>query len=91
MVLISSFTSNFDNVLLAVESPAIRRARDSIQKGRAIIEERQKLIRLADRSEHCWMMVDEYTADDLADGSEDEKKIERAAEPLGSYSATILE
>ena len=61
-----------------VESPAIRRARDSIQKGRAIIEERQKLIRLADRSEHGWMMVDKYTADDLADGSEDEKKIEKA-------------
>ena len=33
-----------------VESPAISRVRDSIQKGRAIIEERQKLKRLADSS-----------------------------------------
>ena len=66
-----------------IESPAIHRAHYSLQKGQAIIEEWQKLIRLANRSEHSLMMVDEYTADNLVDSSEDEKKIakaERAAE-----------
>ena len=57
---------------------AIHRVLESVQKGRALLEERQKLIRLADRSEHGWGMVDEYMADDLAEDSEDEKKIEKA-------------
>ena len=58
-------------------SSAIQRVKESLQKGRSLIEERQKMIRLADRSDHGWGVVDEYTADDLADDSDDEKRIER--------------
>ena len=39
--------------------------------------ERQKLIKLADRSEFRWGVVAEYTADELADNSDDEKRIEK--------------
>ncbi len=58
--------------------PALDRAKEALKKGRSIIAERQKLIRLADRSEYGWNVVDEYLADDLASGSDDEKRIEKA-------------
>ena len=38
---------------------------------------RQKLIRIADRSELRWGVVAKYTADELADDSGDENRIER--------------
>ena len=38
---------------------AIQRVKESIQKGRLLLEERQKLIRLADRSDHSWGVIDE--------------------------------
>ena len=57
---------------------AVQRVKEAIKKGRSLLDERQKLIRLADRSEHGWGVVDEYTADDLAEDSDDEKRIEKA-------------
>ena len=59
-------------------TPAMQHVLEGLRKGRALIEERQKLIRLADCSEHGWGMVDEYTADDLAEDSEDQKRIDKA-------------
>ena len=51
---------------------------DSIKKGQVLIEEWQKLIRLADQLNHGWGIMDEYTADDLAEDLEDEKRIKKA-------------
>ncbi len=51
-----------------VQVPALQRALDSLKKGQKPIVERYKLIRLADRSEDGWNLVDEYTADTLATG-----------------------
>ena len=62
---------------------ALRRVKEAIQQGRRLLDERQKLIRLADRSEHGWGVVDEYTADDLADDSDDERRIEKAERKAG--------
>lgn len=44
----------------------------------ALVEERQKIIRLADRSEYAWDFVQEYQSDELAADSDDEKKISKA-------------
>ena len=59
-------------------SQSVERAKAALEKGAKRIAERQKLIKLADRSDFGWAVVTEYTADELADNSEDEKRIEKA-------------
>ena len=49
-----------------------------MQQGTKAISERQKLIRLADRSEYGWQLVEAYQRDELADNEKDAKKIEEA-------------
>lgn len=66
---------------------ALEKAKDSLKEGRELVNERQKLIKLADRSEYGWGVVAEYVADELADDSDDEKrmlKAEKAAERKAS-------
>ena len=43
-----------------------------------LLSERQKLIKLADRSECGWATVSAYVTDDLADTPEDERRISKA-------------
>ena len=43
-----------------------------------LIDERQKLIKIADRSESGWLTAQEYETDEIADDSDDEKRIARA-------------
>ena len=86
----ASFNAKVDQTLVQAESDvsvvernptstsAVQRVKEAIQKSRLLLEERQKLIRLADRSDHGWGVVDESTADDLAENSDDEKRIEKA-------------
>ena len=50
----------------------------NLREGKKIIENRQKLIRLADREERGWAFVREYTMDTLADNSDDEKRLRKA-------------
>ena len=55
-------------------------AYESTQEALKLIQKRQKLIKLADKSEGGWLVVQEYESDELADNSEDEKKIKKAQE-----------
>ena len=50
---------------------ALERAKEALKKGRKFISERQKLIKISDRSEHGWGVVQEYTADKFAEDSGD--------------------
>ena len=67
-----------------VETTSIRskelldRAARDLRKGNALLAHRQKIIKLADRSESGWAAVDEYEGDDLAEDSDDEKRMEKA-------------
>ena len=53
----------------------LMRAHDAVGEGKSIILHRQKL---ADSSENGWRFVDEYERNELAENSDDEKKIQKA-------------
>ena len=58
--------------------PAVEKARTLLKEGEKLIDTRQKCILIADRSEHGWATVAEYEEDELADNSDDEKRLFRA-------------
>ena len=53
---------------------ALAKAKEAVKEGRQLIARRQKLLKLADRSEFGWAVVEEYIDDDLAEDSDDEKE-----------------
>ena len=53
-------------------------ALEELKQGNDFIKQRNKLIRLADRSDNGWAVVNEYITDTLASDSDDEKRIRRA-------------
>ena len=67
-----------------VETTSIRskelldRAARDLREGNALLAHRQRIIKLANRSESGWAVVDEYEGDDLAEDSDDEKRMEKA-------------
>ena len=56
----------------------LERAKEALKEGMHLIDERQKLIKIADRSESGWLTAQEYETDEIADDSDDEKRIARA-------------
>ncbi len=44
---------------------------------------------MADRSELGWSIVSEYEADELADHSDKEKRLEKARRPLSENSVVV--
>ena len=61
-----------------LEKGNFAKTKESLDKGKSLIKDRQKLILLADKSPYGWKTVVEYKQHDLADDEEDEKKIYRA-------------
>ena len=61
-----------------LEQSALDKAKRAVDEGLRLISERQKLVKIADRSEYGWGVVAEYQADKLASGSDDERKFEKA-------------
>ena len=58
--------------------PALKRIKKILEEGRKLIAGRQKLILLVNRSQHGWDLVKQYEANELAEGSNDERKIRKA-------------
>ena len=63
--------------------PAVEKAKALIKEGEKMIDVRQKHIKIADRSEYGWATVAEYEEDELADNSDDEKRLFRAEGSAG--------
>ena len=57
---------------------ALEKAKISLRRGKDTLAHRQKLIKVADRSELGWAFVTEYETDGLAADLDDEKRLERA-------------
>ena len=69
-------------------SGVLEGAKKAVEEGMKLLTQRQKHIRLADRSEQGWKMVHEYEMDDLATDSGDEKRIAKAEKAAESKAAT---
>ena len=53
------------------------------QEGRQRIRKRKKLIEIPDTRKDGWQVVAEYESDELASGSEDEKRLKKARVAAG--------
>ncbi len=61
------------------------KAKVALSEGLQLLEDRQKLIAIADRSESGWLAAQQYEQDEIVSDSDDERKIaqaERQAEKL---------
>ena len=73
-----------DKITAAVPEPteafnqSVAKAKRSLEEGMNLVTHRQKLIKLADRSEHWWRVVKEYQSNSLAENEDDEKRIMKA-------------
>ena len=61
-----------------VGMPSVNAAKEKISEGIELVQNRQKVIKLADSSVLGWKVVQEYISNPIADGSDDEKKMYRA-------------
>ena len=68
---------------LTLAQNKIDKAKDALKEGMDLVLHGIKLVRIADKSEFGWEMVNQYEVDELTSDSEDEKHIycsERRAE-----------
>ena len=61
-----------------MENGQLEKVKSDLVEREKLLCERQKLILLADKSEFGWATVEEYKQHNLADDSEDEKRIHSA-------------
>ena len=71
----------FEMAKEACSSQQLDKVHASLEQGEKLVSERQKYIQLADKSDKSdfgWSLIKEYKRNDLAEDSDDEKKIIRA-------------
>ena len=66
-----------EQALTALKAKQYEKAKQELEEGTKLIAKRQKVIKLADKSEFGWETVNEYLADDLASDDKDTKIIKR--------------
>ena len=64
--------------MTALKAKQYEKAKQELEEGTQLIAKRQKVIKLADKSEFGWETVNEYLADDLASDDEDATRIKKA-------------
>lgn len=72
-------------------SSGVQQAKNSVEEGIELLKSRQKAISLFNRSELGWAVVNEYREDDLADDSDDEKRVAKAVATVERKAAQLKE
>ena len=70
----------------ALESGNIGKAKEELNEGISLLNNRQKIVKWADKSEFGWATVQEYVRDDLADYEADASKIKKGREKSRSLA-----
>ena len=70
----------------AAQVNALDKVKDSLQKGENLLKEHQNHILLADKSEYGWSTVQEYKKSEIADDSDDKKKMFKAQAQAKGHS-----
>lgn len=70
-------------------SEALKKATAAVKEGKGLVIQHQKHIKLADHSEHSWKVVQEYEMDDLANDSDDKKRIIKAEKAAEKKAALV--
>ncbi len=71
-------------------SESVKRAMEFVKTSKCTLQKRQKLIRMADRSELGWMVVSEYEEDELADDEDDAKRMAKAQKDAEKKFEAVL-
>ena len=74
----SKLMDALDEAKSSCSTQNLDKVKESLEKGENLLAERQKHILLADKSDYGWMVIQEHKKNDLADDSDDQKKIIRA-------------
>ena len=69
----NSIMEKIGEAISAIEKGKIGRCQEKLAEGKKIILKQQKLLRIADREEVGWEVVNCYISDNLTSDSEDEK------------------
>ena len=76
--------------LSAVTSKEFSKATEILQEGMTELKGQQKLLKIADKSEHGWLTVEEYVGDkDLASDEADAQQIRKADKQAASKSKKL--
>ena len=75
----------------ALESGNIGKAKEELDEGISLLNNRQKLVKLADKSEFGWATAQEYVCDELADDEADASKIKKAEKGAAAKLKTLQE
>ena len=71
----SSIMEKIDEAISAIENSKTERCQEKLTEGKKVIFKQQKTLRIADREEDGWEVVQCYLSDNFASDSEDEKQL----------------
>ena len=74
----SSLLDSIDSASASLLDGDLSRVNQELENAKTLLRKRNKAIRFADKSPAGWTAVEEYESDELADDSEDEKKLRSA-------------